>query len=89
MILRAGVALEFNRESGVNGVAVHFIMRGVDLLTLKEIPGYSFLKRVLRYTHLAAAHKTRQVNNLSGINTKCRLRRTSPKVRRQKKTPNS
>lgn len=47
--------------------ASHFIMQGGDLLTLKEILGHSSLKMVLRYAHLASAHKRKQINNLNGL----------------------
>ena len=46
--------------------ASHFLMKGGDLLSLKEILGHSSLKMVERYTHLASAHKQRQVNRLNG-----------------------
>lgn len=45
----------------------HFVMQGGDLLTLKEILGHSSMQMVERYAHLAAAHKHRQINNLSGL----------------------
>lgn len=47
--------------------ASHFIMRGGDLLTLKEILGHSTMRMVERYAHLAAAHKRKQVNNLNSL----------------------
>ena len=75
---RAGIE-DFRFHDLRHTFASHFIMRGGDLLTLKEILGHSSLKMVQRYTHLAAAHKTRQVNNLSGIYTNCHLFATSQK----------
>jgi integrase len=47
--------------------ASHFIMRGGDLLTLKEILGHSSMRMVERYAHLASAHKRKQVNNLNNL----------------------
>lgn len=46
--------------------ASHFVMNGGDLLSLKEILGHSNMKMVERYTHLASAHKRKQINNLNG-----------------------
>lgn len=46
--------------------ASHFVMCGGDLFTLKEILGHSSLKMVLRYAHLASAHKRKMLNNLNG-----------------------
>jgi integrase len=59
--------------------ASHIIMQAGDLLTLKEILGHSSLKMVRRYAHSAASHKTRQVNNLSGVFTNCHLFATREK----------
>ncbi|OVE79605.1 hypothetical protein BVY01_02025, partial [bacterium I07] len=58
----------------------HYIMNGGDLLSLKETLGHSNLKMVERYAHLAAAHKRKQVNNLTGKFTICHLSATSPKI---------
>ncbi|MBN1481464.1 site-specific integrase [candidate division KSB1 bacterium] len=57
--------------------ASHFIMKGGDAMTLKEILGHSSLKMVERYTHLASSHKRRQVNNLNGAFTIRHLYATS------------
>jgi integrase len=46
--------------------ASHFVMSGGDLLTLKELLGHSSLQMVMRYAHLASAHKRKLINNLSG-----------------------
>ncbi len=51
--------------------ASHFLMKGGDLLSLKEILGHSSLKMVERYAHLASAHKQRQVNRLNGTFSIC------------------
>lgn len=56
--------------------ASHFIMKGGDLLTLKEILGHSSMKMVERYAHLASAHKRRQINVLSGAFTTSHLSAT-------------
>ena len=59
--------------------ASYFVMKGGDLLSLKEILGHSSMKMVERYTHLASAHKRRQINNLNGVFTNCHLFATSSK----------
>ncbi|HPH53970.1 MAG TPA: site-specific integrase [Bacteroidales bacterium] len=46
--------------------ASHFLMKGGDLLSLKEILGHSSLKMVERYAHLASGYKLQQVNRLDG-----------------------
>lgn len=60
--------------------ASHFIMKGGDLLTLKEFLGHSSLKMVERYTHLAAAYKRRQINVLNGSFTTPHRITTTSKV---------
>jgi len=47
--------------------ASYFVMKGGDLLTLKEILGHSSLDMVQRYSHLANAHKMRQMDNLDSL----------------------
>jgi len=47
--------------------ASHFVMNGGNLFALKEILGHSSLKMVLRYAHLASAHKRKMLNNLNGM----------------------
>jgi integrase len=59
--------------------ASHFIMKGGDIMTLKNILGHSSLKMVERYTHLASSHKRQQMNNLSGAFTTRHLNATSTK----------
>jgi site-specific recombinase XerD len=51
--------------------ASHFIMYGGDLLTLKELLGHSSMEMVMRYAHLAAAHKRKQINNLNEVFSNC------------------
>ncbi len=51
--------------------ASHFVMRGGDLFTLKEILGHSSMEMVMRYAHLAAAHKRKLINNLNDIFQDC------------------
>ena len=51
--------------------ASHFVMSGGDLLTLKEILGHSSLQMVMRYAHLASAHKRLLLNNLNGKLSDC------------------
>lgn len=60
--------------------ASHYVMNGNGLLVLKEILGHSNLKMVERYTHLASAHKRRQINNLNGKFKISHLIVTSEKV---------
>ena len=51
--------------------ASHFVMRGGDLFTLKEILGHSTMEMVMRYAHLAASHKRKLINNLNDIFLNC------------------
>lgn len=51
--------------------ASHLVMRGVDLLTVKELLGHKKIEMTLRYSHLSCAHKKRAVmalDQLSGTN---------------------
>ena len=59
--------------------ASHFVMNGGDLLALKDILGHSSLKMVMRYAHLASAHKRKLLNNLSGKFSDCHPIATSNK----------
>lgn len=59
--------------------ASHFVMKGGDIMPLKDILGHSFLKMVERYTHLASSHKRHQMNNLSGVFTTRHPNATSTK----------
>ena len=69
---RAGIT-DFRFHDLRHTFASHFIMNGGDPLTLKEILGHSTMKMVERYTHLASAHKLRQVNNLNRKFSICQL----------------
>ncbi|MBN1472388.1 MAG: tyrosine-type recombinase/integrase [Syntrophaceae bacterium] len=60
--------------------ASHYIMSGGDMLSLKEILGHSNMKIVKRYTHLASAHKHRQINNLKGKFSICHPNATARKT---------
>ena len=62
---RAGI-IDFRFHDLRQTFASHFVMKGGDILTLKEILGHSSMKMVERYAHLAAAHKRRQINVLNG-----------------------
>ena len=63
--------------------ASHFVMNGGDLLALKDILGHSSLKMVMRYAHLASAHKRKLMNNLNGKFSDCHPVATS-KVKTKK-----
>ena len=76
--MKAGIA-DFRFHDLRHTFASHYVMNGSDLLTLKEILGHSSLKMVERYTHLAAAHKRKQVSNLNGQFINCHLFATSAK----------
>ena len=69
---RAGIE-DFRFHDLRHTFASHFIMRGGDLLSLKEILGHTTLKMVERYAHLAAAHKIKQMNHLDGLFNDCQL----------------
>jgi integrase len=76
---RAGIE-DFRFHDLRHTFASHLLMNGGDLLTLKEILGHSSLKMIERYTHLAGAHKRKQVNNISGKFRICHPIATWPKV---------
>mgnify|MGYP006278437389 CR=1 FL=1 len=75
---RAGIT-DFRFHDLRHTFASHFIMKGGDAMTLKDILGHSSLKMVERYTHLASSYKRRQVNNLTGAFSKRHLSATSAK----------
>ena len=60
--------------------ASHYVMNGGDLMSLKEIGGWSSLKMVERYSHLASDYKTKMMNKLSGKFSDCHPIATSPKT---------
>jgi integrase len=41
--------------------ALHLVMAGVDIITVKELLGHKSLSMTLRYAHLAPSHKTKAV----------------------------
>lgn len=65
-LTHAGI-LNFRFHDLRHTFASYFLMRGGDVLTLKEFLGHSSMKMVERYAHLAPGHKVRQINNLSGV----------------------
>ncbi len=67
---KAGI-LDFRFHDLRHTFASYFVMSGGDLLTPKEILGHSSMKMVERYTHLASAHKRKQMNNLGNVFTNC------------------
>ena len=69
--LRKAGILNFRFHDLRHTFASHFVMKGGDLLTLKEILGHSSMQMVEKYAHLAAAHKRRQINNLNGLFSNC------------------
>ena len=60
--------------------ASHYVMNGGDLMSLKEIGGWSSMKMVERYSHLASDYKAEMMNKLSGKFTDCHPIATSPKT---------
>ena len=48
-------------------------MSGGDLMPLREILGYSSLRMVMRYAHLADAYKREMMNKLNGKFVICHL----------------
>jgi hypothetical protein len=55
-------------------------MNGGDLMSLKEIGGWSSMKMVERYAHLASDYKGKMVNKLSGKFSDCHPIATQPKT---------
>lgn len=47
--------------------ASNLVMKGIDIMTVKELMGHKDLKMTLRYAHLAPHHKTRAVNILDRL----------------------
>jgi site-specific recombinase XerD len=43
------------------------VMAGVDLRTVQELGGWKDLKMVMRYSHLAAAHKSEAIEKLASF----------------------
>lgn len=47
--------------------ASHLVMKGVDLMTVKELLGHKTMTMTLRYSHLSDEHKMNAVTKLDGI----------------------
>ncbi|MFN3740471.1 MAG: site-specific integrase, partial [Thermodesulfovibrionales bacterium] len=45
--------------------ASHLVMAGVDLRTVQELMGHKSITMTLRYSHLAKAHKEREINRVT------------------------
>lgn len=61
------------RQAGIEGCTFHtlrhtfasyLVVAGVDLVTVKELLGYSFIKAIMRYAHLAPEHRRAAVTKL-------------------------
>ena len=77
--------LDFRFHDLRHTFASHFIMKGGDVLTLKDVLGHSSMKMVERYAHLATAFKRRQINLLNGSFSIRHPNATSKKVLDSKK----
>jgi integrase len=75
---KAGIS-DFRFHDLRHTFASHFAMNVGDLLTLKEILGHSSMEMVQRYAHLAAKHKRKQINCLTGMLQSCHLSATNEK----------
>jgi len=62
---RAGIK-DFHFHDLRHTFASHLVMGGVDLATIKELLGHKDFKMILRYSHLAPAHKTAALAVLDG-----------------------
>ena len=51
--------------------ASHLCMKGVDIMTVKELLGHSSLEMTQRYSHLTDRHKAEAVARLDGLATIC------------------
>jgi hypothetical protein len=60
---RAGIS-DFRFHDLRHTFASHLIMRGVDLMTVKELLGYKTIDITLRYAHLSPDHKRHAVETL-------------------------
>jgi len=47
--------------------ASHLVMKGVDMMTVKELMGHKSIKMTERYSHLSQAHKSKAVEQLSSV----------------------
>jgi integrase len=77
--LKAAGIKNFTFHGTRHTFASYFVMRGGDLLSLKEILGHSTMKMVERYAHLAPSHKRKLINNLNFSDKNCHLSVTGDK----------
>jgi integrase len=64
-LLRAGVTRHIRFHDLRHTFASHFVMKGGDLLSLKELLGHSDLQMVQRYAHLAPEHLRKGIERLN------------------------
>ena len=76
---KAGIS-DFRFHDLRHTFASHYVMNGGDLMSLKEIGGWSSMKMVERYAHLASDYKGKMVNRLSGKFSDCHPIATSLKT---------